>query len=92
MGECAITAVATGPPFSSWPLLFSFLPPVPFLSERKKDSTGHPPCSAVLAACRAQIAMEYCGAGSLCDLMAICEKTLTEEHIAAVMKMSLYGQ
>lgn len=37
------------------------------------------------------IVMEYCGAGSLCDLMAICERTLDEEQIAAVMKMSLYG-
>jgi len=37
------------------------------------------------------IAMEYCGAGSLCDLMAICEKTLDEDQIAAVMKMSLEG-
>lgn len=37
------------------------------------------------------IAMEYMGAGSLCDLMAICEKTLTEEQIAVVMKMTLKG-
>jgi len=35
--------------------------------------------------------MEYCGAGSVCDLMAICEKTLTEEQIATVMKMALQG-
>jgi serine/threonine protein kinase len=35
--------------------------------------------------------MEYCGAGSLCDLMAICERTLTEEQIAATMKMALNG-
>jgi len=37
------------------------------------------------------IVMEYCGAGSICDLMAICEKTLSEEQIAAVMKMALQG-
>lgn len=37
------------------------------------------------------IVMEYCGAGSVCDLMAICEKTLTEEQIAVIMKMSLKG-
>ena len=38
-----------------------------------------------------QIVMEYCGAGSLCDLMAICERRLTEEQIACVMKQSLLG-
>lgn len=37
------------------------------------------------------IIMEYCGAGSLCDLMAICEKTLTEEEIAVVMREALKG-
>jgi len=37
------------------------------------------------------IVMEYCGAGSLCDLMAISEKTLKEEQIASVMKMALMG-
>lgn len=37
------------------------------------------------------IVMEYCGAGSLCDLMAICDRRLTEEQIAAVMKMALFG-
>lgn len=37
------------------------------------------------------IVMEYCGAGSICDLMAICERTLTEPQIAVVMKMSLEG-
>jgi serine/threonine protein kinase len=35
--------------------------------------------------------MEYCGAGSLCDLMAICERMLTEDQIAVVMRMSLFG-
>ena len=35
--------------------------------------------------------MEYMGAGSLCDLMAICERTLTEAQIAAVIKQSLMG-
>lgn len=37
------------------------------------------------------IVMEYCGAGSLCDLMAICDKTLVEDEIAAVMTMSMHG-
>eukprot|EP00457_Paulinella_chromatophora_P005908 gb/GEZN01005926.1/.p1 GENE.gb/GEZN01005926.1/~~gb/GEZN01005926.1/.p1 ORF type:complete len:467 (+),score=87.63 gb/GEZN01005926.1/:210-1610(+) len=37
------------------------------------------------------IVMEYCGAGSVCDLMAICEKTLTEAQIAVVMRYSLEG-
>ena len=37
------------------------------------------------------IAMEYCGAGSLCDLMAITERTLTEQQIAIVMQQSLRG-
>ena len=35
--------------------------------------------------------MEYCGAGSVCDLMAICERTLSEDQIAVVCKMSLKG-
>jgi serine/threonine protein kinase len=35
--------------------------------------------------------MEYCGAGSVCDLMAICERTLNEAQISAIMKMSLLG-
>lgn len=38
---------------------------------------------------RLWIVMEYCGAGSLCDLMAICERTLTEEQIASVMRQAL---
>ena len=37
------------------------------------------------------IAMEYCGAGSLSDLMAICDMTLSEAQIAAIMKQSLRG-
>lgn len=40
---------------------------------------------------RVQIVMEYCGAGSVCDLMAICERTLTEEQIAVVCRYSLLG-
>lgn len=35
--------------------------------------------------------MEFCGAGSLCDLMAITERTLNEEQIAIVMRESLHG-
>lgn len=37
------------------------------------------------------ISMEYCGAGSLSDLMAICDTTLGEREIAAVMYQSLMG-
>jgi serine/threonine protein kinase len=37
------------------------------------------------------IAMEFCGAGSLADIMAVCQTTLSEAQVAAVMKMSLYG-
>jgi hypothetical protein len=37
------------------------------------------------------IAMEFCAAGSLSDMMNICRRTLTEPQIAAVMKMSLQG-
>mmetsp|Transcript_3879 Transcript_3879/g.5196 ORF Transcript_3879/g.5196 Transcript_3879/m.5196 type:complete len:498 (+) Transcript_3879:73-1566(+) len=40
---------------------------------------------------RIWIAMEYCGAGAICDLMAICERTLDEKQIAIVMKHSLLG-
>mmetsp|Transcript_25644 Transcript_25644/g.47841 ORF Transcript_25644/g.47841 Transcript_25644/m.47841 type:complete len:484 (-) Transcript_25644:126-1577(-) len=40
---------------------------------------------------RIWIAMEYCGAGAICDLMAICETTLDEKQIAVVMKHSLLG-
>jgi len=37
------------------------------------------------------IVMEYCGAGSICDIMKICDKTLTEEQIAVVCKDVLHG-
>lgn len=37
------------------------------------------------------IVMEYCGGGSVCDLMAICDKLLDEDQIACIMKMSLLG-
>jgi len=37
------------------------------------------------------IAMEYCSAGSVGDLMAICDRTLHETHIAALMYLSLRG-
>jgi hypothetical protein len=36
-----------------------------------------------------QIVMEYCGAGSVSDLMRITDKTLTEEQIAAIIKDAL---
>jgi serine/threonine protein kinase len=35
--------------------------------------------------------MEYCGAGSMCDLMAICDITLTEAQIRAVCRCALQG-
>ena len=38
-----------------------------------------------------QIVMEYCGAGSVCDLMAIAERTLTEPQIAVVCRFALQG-
>jgi len=37
------------------------------------------------------IVMEYCGAGSLSDILDICEVTLTEDQISAVMKQCLSG-
>lgn len=37
------------------------------------------------------IVIEFCPAGSLCDLMSICDRTLSEKQIAAVVKMSLLG-
>ena len=38
-----------------------------------------------------KIAMEYCGAGSLHDLMSICNVTLNEDEIATVCKHTLIG-
>jgi serine/threonine protein kinase len=37
------------------------------------------------------IVMEYCGAGSVADLMTICEITLPEDMIAIICKMMLGG-
>jgi serine/threonine protein kinase len=37
------------------------------------------------------IVMEYCGAGSVADLMAICDATLMEEEIAEVLAAALKG-
>jgi serine/threonine protein kinase len=37
------------------------------------------------------IVMEYCGAGSVCDMMKICDNTLTEDQIAVVCKDVLGG-
>jgi len=37
------------------------------------------------------IVMEYCGAGSVCDIMKVCDSTLTEEQIAVVCKDVLLG-
>jgi serine/threonine kinase 3 len=35
--------------------------------------------------------MEYCGAGSVSDLMKICNKPLREDQIATVCKDVLFG-
>lgn len=37
------------------------------------------------------IAMDYCAAGSLADMMTICRRTLSEAQIQAAMQMSLMG-
>lgn len=37
------------------------------------------------------IVMEYCGAGSICDIMAICDITLNEAQIAVILKKALLG-
>lgn len=37
------------------------------------------------------IVMEYCGAGSACDMMKICDNTLSEDQIAVVCKDVLGG-
>jgi serine/threonine protein kinase len=37
------------------------------------------------------IVMEYCGAGSVCDMMKICDSILSEEQIAVVCKDVLQG-
>eukprot|EP00954_Amorphochlora_amoebiformis_P025154 1371239-Amorphochlora_amoeboformis.AAC.3 len=37
------------------------------------------------------IAMEYCAAGSVMDLMGVCRMTLTESEVAVCMKHSLEG-
>lgn len=37
------------------------------------------------------IVMEYCGAGSVSDIMAICDKPLTEDECAVVLKYILLG-
>ena len=38
-----------------------------------------------------QIVMEYCGAGSVSDLMTICQTLISEDLIAIILKMSLQG-
>lgn len=37
------------------------------------------------------ICMEYCGAGSVADIMRLCGKPLGEEEIATVLQYSLKG-
>eukprot|EP01111_Echinosteliopsis_oligospora_P013831 TRINITY_DN5063_c0_g1_i1.p1 TRINITY_DN5063_c0_g1~~TRINITY_DN5063_c0_g1_i1.p1 ORF type:complete len:474 (+),score=105.95 TRINITY_DN5063_c0_g1_i1:316-1737(+) len=37
------------------------------------------------------IVMEFCGAGSVCDIMKICDKTLTEDQIAVICRDVLEG-
>ena len=54
----------------------------------------HNACLSLTASCTlfcASAVRRYCGAGSLCDLMAVCERTLTEEQIAVIMRASLHG-
>lgn len=38
-----------------------------------------------------QIVMEYCGAGSVSDIMRLRKKTLTEDEIATIMSDTLKG-
>jgi len=35
--------------------------------------------------------MEYCGAGSVADMMGICKLTLNEDQIACIMRQVLKG-
>jgi serine/threonine protein kinase len=35
--------------------------------------------------------MEYCDAGSVSDLMTICDRTLSEQQIAIILRMALLG-
>ncbi|MFT7811700.1 serine/threonine-protein kinase 3 [Arapaima gigas] len=37
------------------------------------------------------IVMEYCGAGSVSDIIRLCNKTLTEDEIATILKSTLKG-
>lgn len=37
------------------------------------------------------IVMEFCGAGSVCDIMKICDSTLSEDQIAVICKDVLLG-
>lgn len=37
------------------------------------------------------ICMEYCGAGSVADIMRLRNQTLTEEEIGTILKYSLLG-
>jgi serine/threonine protein kinase len=37
------------------------------------------------------IAMEFCAAGSLSDMMSVCKTTLSEVQVQAAMKMALTG-
>jgi len=48
---------------------------------KKKDPQGY----------SLSICMEYCACGSICDLMEITKKVLTEEQIAVVMRDTLKG-
>ena len=51
----------------------------------------HPPFPFSAPPPPVQIVMEYCGAGSVSDIMTICEVTLTEAEIADVMAATLIG-
>ena len=38
-----------------------------------------------------KIAMEYCGGGSVCDIMAVLDSPLKEEQIAFICREALKG-
>ena len=38
-----------------------------------------------------QMVMEYCAAGSVSDIMKVCQTTMTEEQIAVVCRSAIKG-
>lgn len=65
------------------PFLFSYLP-----SHLLCPHTPHHRHNRITVP---QIVMEYCGAGSVSDIMRLRKKTLTEEEIATVLYDTLRG-